>query len=120
MNSISDLEIWDHEQLRSSLGAMSLIMPKLIDTFLTQTGAFLTSIQEQSQSQLLLTAHSLKGSAAQLCCKRLARIAAQIELELKQPNCAGIQSNRQILFAEIMAARNEMARFLVQLNGSTP
>lgn len=120
MNSISDLEIWDHEQLRSSLGVMSQIMPKLIDTFLVQTGTFLTNIQEQSQPQLLLTAHSLKGSAAQLCCKRLARIAAQIELELKQPNCVGIGANRQILFEEIMAARSEMARFSAPTNETAP
>jgi HPt (histidine-containing phosphotransfer) domain-containing protein len=120
MNSIRDVEIWDHEQLRSSLGVMSLIMPKLIDTFLTQTGAFLTNIQEQSQPQLLLTAHSLKGSAAQLCCKRLASMSAQIELELKQPNCTNIQAHRQILAAEIMAARSEMTSFLLQSNGDTP
>lgn len=120
MNSIRDVEIWDHKQLRSSLGVMSQIMPKLIDTFLAQTGTFLTNIQEQSHPQLLLTAHSLKGSAAQLCCKRLASVAAQIELELKQPNCNNIQAHRQMLVAEIMSARSEMARFLVQSNGATP
>ncbi len=107
-------EIWDQEQLRTSLGVMKQIMPKLVNTFLGQTTSVLETLNNQSDSQLMLTAHSLKGSAGQLCCKRLANISAKIEHELKLQIMENVDAKRAALIDELMAARQLMSEYIQQ------
>jgi HPt (histidine-containing phosphotransfer) domain-containing protein len=107
-------EIWDDAQLASSLGVMKQIMPKLIETFLSQTTKILETLDSQSNEQLLLTAHSLKGSAGQLCCKRLSNTAAKIEQELKLQCNDDTAERRALLHEDLNAARALMSEYLRQ------
>lgn len=114
MALMQSAEIWDHEQLLLSLGVMKQIMPKLINTFLMQTSNVLDTIEIQSDSQLQLTAHSLKGSAGQLFCPRLTITAAQLEQELKQQLSLDTNERRRVLVAEIHAVRQIMQDYILQ------
>jgi HPt (histidine-containing phosphotransfer) domain-containing protein len=105
-------EIWDSEQLLLSLGVMKQIMPKLVETFLNQSKQLLESISEQTNSQLLLTAHSLKGSGSQLCCRRLAAIASQLEQQLKNQETDDVLQLRLQLMAELRASSESMQSYL--------
>lgn len=105
-------EIWDSEQLLHSLGVMKQIMPKLVETFLNQSSQLLESISEQTNSQLLLTAHSLKGSGSQLCCRRLAAVASQLEQQLKNQETEDVLQMRLQLMAELSASSESMQRYL--------
>lgn len=107
-------EIWDHAQLSTSLGVMQQIMPKLIETFLSQTAKILETLDSLSNEQLLLTAHSLKGSAGQLCCKRLSNTAAKIEQDLKLENSENSADKRALLHEDLSAARTLMSEYLRQ------
>lgn len=105
-------EIWDHTQLAVSLGVMHQIMPKLIDTFVTQTTKTFENLDSQSNEQLLITVHSLKGSAGQLFCKKLAVIAAKIEHELKAKHMDISFETRKQLRAELEAVVGLMTDYL--------
>jgi len=116
MALMQSAEIWDHDQLILSLGVMKPIMPKLVNAFLRQTSNVLETIDTQSDSQLQLTAHSLKGSAGQLCCSRLTTTAAQLEQELKQQLSSNTTEGRSVLVAEIQAVRQIMQEYILQTN----
>lgn len=79
--------LWDGDGLSKSLGTMQGMLAKLVQLFLDQTEPQVELLQvavaEHDAHKLLHLSHTLKGSASQLQCKRLAMIAAEVELTVK-------------------------------------
>ena len=78
-----EVEHWDKQGLQKSLGAMSSLLPGLVDAFIESMQQrhqqLVTAMQASDLQTLLVLAHSIKGSAAQMYCHRLVDVARQVE-----------------------------------------
>lgn len=109
-------EIWDVQALQQSLGGMSSLLTGLLH-------AFCRSLQDRKQEiisahrakdtqALYRAAHSIKGSAGQMYCKRLIVTAVALEQACLQDDWREIEQHVRIFLSEIDTT-------LVTMNDST-
>lgn len=76
-------EPWHQQQFLSGLGPMQSLAPRLLQAFLQglEQKLMVTEVMEANLhvSTLREVAHSIKGSAGQVCCFELAEAAAVLE-----------------------------------------
>lgn len=88
----------DHEVLSALREVMEDDYPLLLDTFLADSEERLRLLHKASDAyQLIITAHSFKGSSSNMGAIRLAELCHQLELRAKESSLGGIKK----LVAEI-------------------
>ncbi len=74
---------WEQQRFFASLGPMQAIAEVFLQAFLqsmqANTAALTLAMQQQDFREMHRLAHSIKGSAGQICCSLLAAQAAQLE-----------------------------------------
>ena len=74
---------WDQQKFFASLGPMQSMAEVFLQAFLQSVQSNLSALtlaqQQQDYQQIHRIAHSIKGSAGQICCSLLAAQAAQLE-----------------------------------------
>ena len=74
---------WDQQKFFASLGPMQAMAEVFLQAFLQSVHANLSALtlaqQQQDYRQIHRLAHSIKGSAGQICCSLLAELAAQLD-----------------------------------------
>lgn len=109
---------WDKEKFLKGLGPMQAIAPELLQLFLTGLEQKLLSLTEAisagNTEQVGRLAHSIKGSAGQVCCSSLAGIAALLE------HCCSEEQQEQLTtYSAQMMAQALLDKKLIEtfLNG---
>lgn len=79
-----------HEEIARKIGLKEKHMPILISTFLEETSSLLDRLEDLVEtlnySEIEAKAHSIKGSAGNLCFNDISEMAKEMELAAREKN----------------------------------
>jgi|GEM_PF-3317551 len=105
-----DTEIYHHKELLKRLPGNEDLIPMLIERFLQEIPAYLVDLQEaldkEDAASIFRLAHTIKGSAANLSCKKLEKVSKEIEIAAREERLSSAREMMPELLHVFSQSRN--------------
>ncbi len=95
---------WSEQAFLQKIGPLAAIAPELLKVFQDSLAEKMTQLQStailQESQHVFTIAHSIKGSAGQVCCSTLAKYASSLESAAQKGLSAEIATAAALLLAQ--------------------